>query len=130
MRFARWLYTIAGIYGLLVLAPQYFMEEMIGRDYPPPITHPEFFYGFIGVALAWQVLFLILGRDPARYRPMMIPSVLEKLSFAMPVLVLYAKNRTSTATLAFGLVDLTLGVLFIAAYIKTGGRLTKQASYE
>lgn len=130
MRFARWLYTIAGIYGLLVLAPQYFMEEMIGRDYPPPITHPEFFYGFIGVALAWQVLFLILGRDPARYRPMMIPSVLEKLSFAMPVLVLYAKNRTSTATLAFGLVDLTLGVLFIAAYIKTGGRLTKQTSYE
>jgi hypothetical protein len=130
MRFARWLYTIAGIYGLIVLAPQYFMEEMIGRDYPPPITHPEFFYGFIGTALAWQVLFLFLGRDPARYRPMMIPSVLEKMSFAIAVLVLYAKNRTSTATLAFGLVDLTLGVLFIAAYIKTGDRLPKQASYE
>ena len=126
MRFARWLYTIAGVYGLLALAPQYFMEEMIGRDYPPPITHPEFFYGFIGVALAWQVLFLFLARDPARYRPMMIPAFLEKISFAIPVLVLYAKNRTSTATLAFGLVDLTLGALFIAAYIRTGGWLAKQ----
>ena len=39
--FARRVYTVAGIYGLIVMLPQYFLEDRIGRDYPPPITHPD-----------------------------------------------------------------------------------------
>lgn len=38
--FARRVFTVAGVYGILVLVPQYFMEAKVGRDYPPPITHP------------------------------------------------------------------------------------------
>jgi hypothetical protein len=34
IRFSRRVFTIAGIYGILVLAPQYFMEATIGRGYP------------------------------------------------------------------------------------------------
>ena len=49
MKFARIVFLVAGIYGLLVVAPQYFLEARIGRDTPPAITHPEFFYGFVGV---------------------------------------------------------------------------------
>ena len=79
---------IAGIYGLAVLLPQYFMEERLGRDFPPPLNHPEHFYGFIGVATAWQVAFLIISRDPARYRLMMIPGMLEKASFGLAAIVL------------------------------------------
>src|ERR1044071_7727466 len=75
VNFARRVFLIAGIYGLIVLLPMYLLEEKTGRDFPPPITHPEFYYGFIGVAVDWQVLFLILSRNPIRYRPMMIPSV-------------------------------------------------------
>jgi hypothetical protein len=52
LRFARVVFLVAGIYGILVLLPQYFLEERIGIDSPPPITHPEHFYGFVGVALA------------------------------------------------------------------------------
>lgn len=52
MRFTSRLFLIAGIYGLLVLVPQYFLEEKNGRDYPPAITHPEYYYGFVGVAVA------------------------------------------------------------------------------
>ena len=77
MKFARIVFLIAGIYGILVLTPLYFLEQTIGRETPPPITHPEFFYGFLGVALAWQVLFLLIAHNPVRYRPMMIPSILE-----------------------------------------------------
>lgn len=120
MIFARRLYLIAGIYGLVVMAPQYFLEEMTGREYPPPITHPEFYYGFIGVTLAWQVLFILLARDPVRYRAMMVPAFLEKMSWAIAVIVLYAQHRASTAVLGFGILDLALGVLFIVAYAKTG----------
>jgi len=74
MKFARIVFLIAGIYGILVLTPLYFLEQTIGRETPPPITHPEFFYGFVGVGLAWQIVFLIIARDPLRFRPMMIPS--------------------------------------------------------
>ena len=119
MKFARRVFLIAGVYGLIVLLPMYLLEEKTGRDFPPPITHPEFYYGFIGVAVAWQVLFLILSRDPIRYRPMMIPSILEKASFGIPAVILYLQQRISTFTLAAGLVDSFLGVLFVLAYLKT-----------
>lgn len=119
MRFARRVFFAAGVYGLLVLAPQYFLESRIGRDFPPPITHPENFYGFIGVALAWQVLFLIIARDPVRYRPAMLPGALEKFAFGGAVGVLYLQGRVAGATAGFGLADLTLGLLFLEAFRRT-----------
>jgi len=120
MKFARILFSIAGIYGLIVLLPQYFMESKTGRDFPPPITHPEYYYGFIGVALAWQVLFLILAIDPQRYRLMMIPAILEKAGFGIAVPILFMLNRTSAFLLVPAIIDLTLGLLFLVAYAKTG----------
>ena len=119
MKFARRVFLIAGIYGLIVLLPLYFLEEKTGRDFPPPITHPEYYYGFIGVAVAWQIVFLMLSRDPVRYRPMMIPAIVEKASFGIAVVVLYLQHRVSTFTLGAALVDSTFGVLFALAYIKT-----------
>lgn len=104
-----------------MLLPQYFLEERNGRDYPPPITHPEYFYGFIGVAVAWQVLFLILSRDPVRYRAMMIPAILEKMSFGVAVPVLYAQHRLAPILLGFGIIDLIFGALFALAFVLTAG---------
>ena len=60
MKFARWVFRIAGIYGLIVLVPQYFLEGKIAEQSPPAITHSEFFYGFLGVGIAWQIAFLII----------------------------------------------------------------------
>lgn len=120
MKFARSLFSIAGLYGLLVLLPQYFLEAKTGRDFPPAITHPEYYYGFIGVALSWQVLFLILARDPVRYRAMMIPAVLEKATFGVAAVVLFLLGRVSAVMLGFGLLDLIFGALFVVAYAKTG----------
>lgn len=122
MRFAKIAYTVAGVYGLLALLPQYFLEEKTGRDYPPAITHPEYYYGFIGVAVAWQVLFLLLARDPVRYRLMMIPTVLEKASFGIPVLILFMMNRVGPLMLGAGIIDLLLGTLFAISYAKTAGQ--------
>lgn len=120
MKFARSLFSVAGIYGLLVLLPQYFLEAKTGRDFPPSITHPEYYYGFIGVALSWQVLFLILARDPVRYRAMMIPAVLEKATFGVAAVVLFMLGRVSAVMLGFGVLDLIFGALFVVAYRKTG----------
>ena len=119
-RFARRVFTVAGIYGLIVLVPQYFLAARIGRDTPPAITHQEYFYGFIGVAVAWQFVFLLIGRDPERYRPLMLPALLEKLAFGIPAIILFAQGQLPGSVLFFGLLDLTLGTLFVAAWRSTG----------
>jgi hypothetical protein len=117
--FARRVFLIAAIYGLIVLAPQYFLEERTGRDFPPPITHPEYFYGFIGVAIAWQIVFLVISRDPVRYRPLMLVAIVEKLSFGLPAIALYVGGRLSGQMLLAGIIDLVLGVMFAMAYMRT-----------
>jgi len=119
LRFAKWTYVVAGVYGLIALLPQYFLEEKIGHDFPPPITHPEHFYGFVGVAIAWQLAFLIIASDVRRFRPLMPVTVVEKLAFAVPVSVLFARGRVPIEVLAFGMIDLVLGTLFLTAFIVT-----------
>lgn len=116
MNFARRVFLIAAVYGILVLAPQYFMADRIGRDFPPPMTHLEHFYGFIGLALVWQFVFILIARDPVRYRPIMPVAVLEKLAFGVPAVVLYLQGRLAVPVLGAGLIDLVLAVLFLTAF--------------
>lgn len=122
MKFAKYTFLTAGIYGLLVLLPQYFLENKIGADNPPAITHPEFFYGFVGVAVAFQIVFLIISRDPVKYRLMILPSIVEKFSFAIAAAVLFAAGRLGVEMFVAGMIDLLLGVLFIASWFKLGNR--------
>ena len=119
MTFAKRVFLIAAIYGFIVLVPQYFLEAKTGRDFPPAITHPEYFYGFIGVAIAWQMVFLVISRDPIRYRPIMLAAIVEKASFGLPAIALYLGGRLSAQMLGAGILDLILGVLFILAYART-----------
>lgn len=118
-RLASRIYRVAAIYGILAMAPQYLLERQVGIDYPPAITHPEYFYGFAGLALVWQFAFLVIAQDPQRYRPLMPITWLEKLSFGGATIVLAALGRIPTAVLVFGLIDLLLGALFVLAWFKT-----------
>lgn len=121
MTFARRMFLIASIYGVAALLPQYFLEARLGRDFPPPITHPEHFYGFIGLALVWQAAFFLISRDPVRYRPLMAVAVLEKLSFGGATVALHVLGRIAAPVLVVGLVDLSLAVLFALAFFRTPG---------
>ena len=119
MRFAKVFFTVAGIWGILVTLPLYFMYDFIGQQSPPAINHPEFYYGFAGVTLTWQIVFLLIARDPARYRVMIIPSILEKLSYVIANLVLFANRRMSASQALPSMTDLVLALSFIAAFLKT-----------
>jgi hypothetical protein len=119
MKFARWVYGIAGAYGVLVLLPLFFVEGKIGRDHPPAITHPEFYYGFVGAALAWQVAFLVIAADPRRFRPLMLASMIEKGVYGIATIVLFAQHRVPALILVFGIMDLSWGMLFVVSYRKT-----------
>lgn len=125
MRFARIVFLVAGIYGLVVLTPMYFLENMIGQQTPPPITHPEYFYGFVGVALAWQFLFLVLSTDPVKYRTMILPAIVEKITFGIAVLILLSQGRVAMSTVGFGSIDWILAILFSVAYFKTKPESTR-----
>jgi hypothetical protein len=119
MKFAKVVFWIAGIWGFLVILPLYFMFDLIGRKDPPPITHPGFYYGFVGLALAWQIAFCIIATDPTRFRPMMIPSMVEKFTYAPAILILVLQHHTNTRDLLFSFTDFSLGILFVIAYLKT-----------
>jgi hypothetical protein len=120
MIFARRVFMVAGIYGLLSLVPMYFLERQVMERLPPALTHPEFYYGFVGVALAWQLLFLLVAREPERLRPVMLPAVVEKLGWGIGVLVLVAQGRIGTFFVPAAAIDLLLAALFVVAWRRVG----------
>jgi hypothetical protein len=119
MKLARWVFTGAGVYGIIVLMPQLFLERRIGSDSPPPITHVEYFYGFLCVTIAWQVAFLVIGRDPLRFRALMPVAVLEKLPYAITMYAMVAQGRVRAAVAPFATIDVLLGLLFAVSYWQT-----------
>ena len=119
MNFAKWVLRIAGVLGLLIVVPFYFTEAQVGRDLPPAITHPEYYYGFLGVTLAWQIAFLIMATDPLRYRPLLLAALVEKGSYALAAFWLFALGRIPPVVLGAGVMDLTLGLFVVAAYVAT-----------
>ena len=118
MKFAKWVFTGAGIYGLLTVTPQYLLESYVSKA-TGPITYPEYFYGFIGVTVAFQIVFLIIGRDPIRLRPIMPACWVEKISFGAAIFPLYLAHRVQISVVIFASIDLVLCTLFIAAWFKT-----------
>jgi len=122
MRFAKRVFTGAGIWGLLVVPPLFFLFDTVGRMNPPVITHPEYYYGFAAITTTWQLAFLVIASDPARYRPLFPVAILEKLGWVVTVTVLYAQGRVAANALPLGAADLLLGILFAIAFVKTAAQ--------
>lgn len=120
MKFAKIVFWGAALWGVLVLTPLFFIFDSIGRNDPPPITHPGFYYGFVSVALVFQFVFAVIATDPMRFRPMMVPAVFEKMSYVTVLIVLYLQHRLHAADLIFAATDFLLGIMFVTAYFKTG----------
>jgi hypothetical protein len=118
-RFSRLVFFIAGLYGIVLVAPEYFLEARYGIEHPPPIAHPEFYYGFVGLCLVFQLLFLLIASDPIRYRPIMLIGIAEKLCFVIPCVVLFMGYRIPMIVVGFTLLDLVWAAFFLAAYLKT-----------
>ena len=112
-------FIITGVYGVLVLFPHYFFEIQLGIDQPPPVTHPEFYYGFVGVALVFQFIFFVIAKDPIRFRPIMPFCVLAKLSFTLAVYTLFYQGRIPSLLMLPATLDLLFGAGFLFAYKKT-----------
>jgi hypothetical protein len=119
MKFAKVVFWIAGVWGLLVLLPLYFLSNVIGRTDPPAITHLGYYFGFLNVTLAWQLAFFILASDPVRFRPMIIAAIAEKVLFFASLIVLCSFGLASKAECVAASPDLLLAGLFTVAFSKT-----------
>ena len=69
-----------------------------------------------------RIAFLFISTDSVRYRPLMIPAVLEKVTYSAAIIVLVLQNRTHPSDLVFAATDVLLGSLFVVAYFKTPSR--------
>ena len=85
----------------------------------PPVTHPEFYYGFACAALAWQIVYFLIGTDPTRYHPLMMVGVFAKMSYFAAVAVLYLEGRLRARMFTISAPDALLGLSFLAAFFKT-----------
>lgn len=121
-KLASRLFFWAGCYGLVALAPLYFLEDALGNAFPPAGNRPEQFYSFLGVALAWQFAFLLIASDVGRFRPMMLPGAAEKILSATSVIALFWWGRVAPVMLAPALIDLVLGTAFLMVFFRTTER--------
>ena len=121
MKIAKWIFLIAGIFGLLSTIPLVFAENMMG------VKQPEFYYGFVFLDICWQILYLVVSSDPIRYRPMMIPAFLAKGSGTVALTWLYLIGRVSSQWIAIGAVDGIFAILFLVAFLATRCESMKRA---
>jgi hypothetical protein len=118
VKISRNIFRISAVYGILILAPQLFRESaftIAGSQ----LNHPEFFYGFFLVSLAFQVVFLIISTDPIRYRPIMLACFIEKAGHATSCVWLFLNNRLAKDMLIASSPDVLMLCLFIYSYIIT-----------
>jgi hypothetical protein len=116
MRFARWTFAGAGIYGLIATLSLYFQAPL------SPAT--QWLYAFAGAAAATQLAYLIIATDPVRFRPVIPVGIASKLSFAVPMTLLYAHGELPVASFAFALIDYALAILFAANFVMLGRQRT------
>ena len=107
-KFASRVYLWAALYGIPVLALAYF------QPVPDPwhLTH----LAFVGTALVFQGVFLVVARDPHRFSPLMPVTVFEKLAFGVPAVAFWARGQADGAAAVFGGIDLLLAALFVIAW--------------
>jgi hypothetical protein len=113
MKLAKWIFLIAGIFGLMCMIPLVFAEKMMG------VKQPEFYYGFVFLDICWQILYIFVSSNPIRHRLMMIPAFLAKGSGTIALTWLYLQGRVSGQWIAIGAVDGVFAVLFLVAYFAT-----------
>jgi hypothetical protein len=105
VKFAKIVFRIAG--------------DEINRRFPPPITHPQYYYGFVALAWVFQLVFFVIAGDPVRFRPLIIPSIFEKAGFVITCLVLLLRGGITPGEASGAAADLLLGILFICAFFTT-----------
>jgi hypothetical protein len=119
VRFARIVFVVAGVLGLLLLLPLAYSAVVDGQGILPGLGGAGmFFLGFVAQYMCWQILYLVLATNPVRYRPMMIPAFFAQAMGALYPQWLYLYGFEPWVPVAA--VEIALAILFLVAYWTTG----------
>jgi hypothetical protein len=118
MTFAKWVFTIGGLWGVLIIGSLFFLEPVVASQ-TGPLSHPDTYYGFAVSTFAMQIGYLVIGRDPAAYRPFMLIGAGGKLAYAAFCWGLYAQGRIPVTVPTLASPDLLLAALFVVAWFRT-----------
>ena len=133
MKFSKWIFLGAGVYGLLVTLPLY-NEAGTAQMFPPAVNHPEYYYGFVSTVIVWQVAFIFISRDPLKHRPLIIPAIVEKMLYVVSIVALAFQGRVAGAIIGFAAMDFILGALFAISYVLMGktnkGKVVNMSSHK
>lgn len=119
MKFAKWVFLVGGVWGVLVIAPLFFAEQFMADSTGKPFNHPDTYYGFVAAVLCWQFSYLLISRDPVRYRPFMLLGALGKVLYAGGCWLLFAQGRIPITVPAIASPDLLLATLFVVSWFRT-----------
>lgn len=119
MVFAKRVFTWAAIFGFAMVAPLFAAEALVARIQHHPVADPHWYYGFAGVALGFQVIYLMIGRDPVRYRSLMPVCGLTKFGFGVIVWTLVGLGRTEPLFGVIATPDMLWAAAFLMAYRAT-----------
>ncbi|MBL8769901.1 MAG: hypothetical protein JNK30_00845 [Phenylobacterium sp.] len=118
MTFAKWVFTIGGVWGVLIIAPLFVLEGVLAGA-SGPFSHPDTYYGFAASTLMWQFGYLVIGRDPARYRPFMLLGAGGKVIYFAACWALHLTGRIPIAVPLVASPDILLAALFVVAWFRT-----------
>jgi hypothetical protein len=108
MKFARVVFWIAGGLGV---------PAAIGMYFSPG---PYYYYASIGPIIAWQFVFFLIASNPARFRLIMLPAILEKLIWLCTIVYFHLEGQVTAKELTVNFaIHGTLGVLFAISYFRT-----------
>lgn len=112
MKFARWSFLLAALYGLTAIGLSIVMPTLTAATFSQ--------FAFAGAAGATQPLYLLIATDPHRYRATIPVGIASKLSFATPAFILYAQGTAPPLLPAFAAIDLALAALFAINFVRLG----------
>ena len=118
MTFAKWVFTIGGIWGVLIVAPLFFLETTLAGRLGA-FSHPDTYYGFAASTLVWQFAYLVIARDPERYRPFMLLGALGKVLYFGSCWALVLAGRVQPLVALVVTPDIVLAGLFVVAWFRT-----------
>ena len=126
MKFARWVFLAAGIFGLVLLIPLVY-SVLFDREsiLLGGASAGLFFYTSVFQYVCWQILYLVLAKDPLRYRPIMIPAFLAIAVTPFYPIWLYMYGLRPWIPII--VINLIFALLFVLAFWLTG-RETKSSA--